>query len=124
MKLDTNLRTQHSTNQADFIPYNRYGTAIAGMSWLPLSGELLNGVYECFMLRMEPNTSTKAHEHMGHEEFLVLEGHLIDLDGAEYKTGDFVHFLPGSKHSSHSVDGCLLMVVLRGSNRPLSINEA
>lgn len=124
MKPDTNLRTQHSTNQADFIPYNRYGTAIAGMSWLPLSGELLNDVYECFMLRMEPGTSTKAHEHMGHEEFLVLEGHLIDLDGAEYKTGDFVHFLPGSKHSSHSVDGCLLMVVLRGSNRPLSINEA
>jgi len=124
MKLDTNLRTQHSTNQADFIPYNRYGTAITGMSWLPLSGELLNDVYECFMLRMEPGTSTKAHEHMGHEEFLVLEGHLIDLDGAEYKTGDFVHFLPGSKHSSHSVGGCLLMVVLRGSNRALPINEA
>ncbi len=124
MKLDTNLRTQHSTNQADFIPYNRYGTSITGMSWLPLSGELLNDVYECFMLRMEPGTITKAHEHMGHEEFLVLEGHLIDLDGAEYKTGDFVHFLPGSKHSSHSVDGCLLTVVLRGSNRPLSINEA
>jgi anti-sigma factor ChrR (cupin superfamily) len=105
------------------MPYNRYGKALEGMSWLPLSGELLNNVYECFMLRMEPGTSTKAHEHMGHEEFLVLAGHLIDFDGIEYKVGDYVHFLPGSKHSSHSVDGCLLIVILRGGNRPLSINE-
>lgn len=123
MKLDPNLRSVHSTNETNFVPYNRYGIPVEGMSWLPLSGELLNGAYESFMLRMEPGTSSKPHEHMGHEEFLVLEGHLIDLDGVEYKTGDFVHLLPGSKHSSHTPDGCLLMVILRGSNRPLADNE-
>jgi anti-sigma factor ChrR (cupin superfamily) len=72
---------------------------------------------------MEPGARSKPHEHMGHEEFLVLEGHLIDVDGAEYQAGDFVRFLPGSKHSSHTVDGCLLMVALRGDNRPLSNDE-
>jgi anti-sigma factor ChrR (cupin superfamily) len=123
MKLDPSLRILHSTNQANFVPYNRYGTPVDGMSWLPLSGTLLNGVYECFMLRMAPGTSSKPHEHMGNEEFLVLEGHLIDLDGVEYKTGDFAHLLPGSTHSSHTIDGCLLMVILRGNNRPLSDNE-
>jgi anti-sigma factor ChrR (cupin superfamily) len=123
MKLDPSLRILHSTNQANFVPYNRYGAPVEGMSWLPLSGELLNGEYECFMLRMEPGTNSKPHEHMGHEEFLVLEGSLIDLDGVEYKTGDFVHLLPGSKHSSHTTNGCLVMVILRGSNRPLSDNE-
>jgi anti-sigma factor ChrR (cupin superfamily) len=123
IKLDPNLRLHHSTNQANFVPYNRYGTPVDGMNWLPLSGELLNGAYECFMLQMEPGTHSRPHEHMGHEEFLVLEGHLIDLDGVEYKKGDFVHLLPGSKHSSHTIEGCLLMVILRGSNRPLSDNE-
>ena len=123
MKLDPNLRLTFNTSQTNFVPYNRYGTPVEGMSWLPLSGELLNGEYECFMLRMEPGTSSKPHEHMGHEEFLVLEGHLIDLDGTEYKTGDFVHLLPGSIHSSHTTDGCLMMVTLRGRNRPLSDNE-
>jgi anti-sigma factor ChrR (cupin superfamily) len=75
------------------------------------------------MLRMEPSSSSKLHEHLGHEEFLLLEGHLIDLDGVEYKTGDYVHLLPGSIHSSHTIDGCLLMVILRGNNRPLSESE-
>jgi anti-sigma factor ChrR (cupin superfamily) len=119
VKLDPNLRQCQSTNQADFIPYKRYGKLEEGMSWLPLSGEPLNGVYECFMLRMEPNTRTTSHEHLGHEEFLVLEGDLIDFDGVKYTVGDFVHLLPGSKHSSHTVNGCLLMIILRGSNRPL-----
>ena len=123
MKLNNDLRNQCDTNQAKFIPYNRYGAVVEGMSWLPLSGELLNNAYECFMLRMQPGTSTTAHEHMGHEEFLVLEGHLVDIDGTEYKAGDFIRFLPGSKHSSHSVDGCLLIVILRGSNRSLPADE-
>jgi anti-sigma factor ChrR (cupin superfamily) len=123
MKLDPSLRKITSTSQPNFTPYNRYGTPVEGMTWLPLSGELSNGEYECFMLRMAPGTSSKPHEHLGHEEFLLLEGHLIDLDGVEYKTGDYVQLLPGSKHSSHTVEGCLLMVVLRGNNRPLSASE-
>jgi anti-sigma factor ChrR (cupin superfamily) len=89
MKLDSNLRKITNTSQPNFTPYNRYDIPVDGMSWLPLSGELLNGEYECFMLRMEPpGSSSKPHEHLGHEEFLLLEGHLIDLDGVEYKTGD------------------------------------
>lgn len=119
IKLDPDLRLLLNTDVSNFVPYNRYGEPIEGMSWLPLSGELLNGEYECFMLCMAPGTSSKPHEHLGHEEFLILDGHLIDLDGIEYKTGDFVHLLPGSTHSSHTIDGCLLMVILRGNNRVL-----
>ncbi len=72
MKLESNLRKIINTSQPNFTPYNRYGTPVKGMSWLPLSGELLNGKYECFMLRMEPGSRSKPHEHQGHEEFLLL----------------------------------------------------
>ena len=121
--LDTNLREIIDTSSDKFIPYDRYGASIEGMHWIPLSGRLNNGKFECFMLRMEAGAVSKPHEHTGHEEFLVLDGILVDCDGTEYKSGDFVRLLPGSKHSSHSPDGCLLLVILRGNNRALGEEE-
>ena len=121
--LDTNLREIIDTSSDKFIPYDRYSASIEGMHWIPLSGTLNNGKFECFMLRMEAGAVSKPHEHTGHEEFLVLDGILVDCDGTEYKSGDFVRLLPGSKHSSHSPDGCLLLVILRGNNRALGEEE-
>ena len=121
--LDPKLRQIISTASNEFKPYDRYGDPINGMSWVSLSGELLNGEFECFMLRMEAGAVSKPHEHMGFEEFLVLEGELIDCDDSTYRSGDFVRLLPRSKHSSHTPNGCTLLVILRGNNRPLSDEE-
>jgi anti-sigma factor ChrR (cupin superfamily) len=121
--LDPLLRDIVNTGSGEFRPYDRYGTLIPGMHWLPLSGKLLNGEYECFMLRMDPGATSRPHEHTGHEEFLVLEGSLRDCDGTEYQPGEFVKFLPGSVHSSQTPAGCLLLVILRGNNRALDKNE-
>jgi anti-sigma factor ChrR (cupin superfamily) len=121
--LDTSLRQIINTGRDEFRPYDRYGDPIPGMSWVVLSGELLNGEFECFLLRMEAGAQSRPHEHMGLEEFLVMEGELIDCDGTVYRSGDFVRLLPGSKHSSHTPNGCVLLVILRGNNRPLSEDE-
>jgi anti-sigma factor ChrR (cupin superfamily) len=121
--LDQTLRQIISTHANAFKPYDRYGDPIAGMSWIPLSGELLNGEFECFLLRMDAAAVSKPHEHLGFEEFLVMEGELIDCDGQAYRSGDFVRLLPGSKHSSHTPDGCTLLVMLRGNNRALEDEE-
>lgn len=121
--LDTSLRQIINTGVGKFRPYDRYGDPIPGMSWIALSGELLNGEFECFLLRMEAGAQSRPHEHIGFEEFLVMEGELIDCDGTVYRSGDFVRLLPGSKHSSHTPDGCVLLVMLRGNNRPLSEDE-
>ena len=121
--LDTSLRQIIGTGSDQFKPYDRYGAAIAGMSWIPLSGETGNGSYECFLLRMTAGARSKPHEHTGHEEFLVVDGELIDCDGQVFSSGDYVRFHPGSKHSSSTVDGCTLLVILRGNNRPLRGDE-
>jgi anti-sigma factor ChrR (cupin superfamily) len=121
--LDTSLRQIINTGAGKFRPYDRYGDPIPGMSWIALSGELLNGEFECFLLRMEAGAQSRPHEHMGLEEFLVMEGELIDCDGTVYSSGDFVRLLPGSTHSSHTPNGCVLLVMLRGDNRPLSEDE-
>ncbi len=73
------------------------------MRWIPLSGEPGNGEFECFMQRMESGAVSKPHEHMGYEGFLVHDGVLVDSDGTDYNSGDFVRLLPGSKHSSHTL---------------------
>ncbi len=104
--LDTSLRQIINTGVDEFRPYDRYGDPIPGMSWIALSGELLNGEFECFLLRMEAGAKSRPHEHMGFEEFLIMEGELIDCDGTAYRSGDFVRLLPGSKHSSHTPNGC------------------
>ncbi len=121
--LDTKLRRVISTRADSFEPYDRYGDPIPGMSWVALSGELLNGEFECFMLRMEAGAQSRPHEHTGFEELMVIEGELVDCDGCSFRAGDFVRFLPGSRHSSHTPDGCTLLVILRGNNRALSEAE-
>ena len=121
--LDINLRHIISTTSDQFKPYNRYGDPVAGMSWIPLSGELQNGEFESFLLRMDAGARSNPHQHMGHEEFLVLDGELVDCDGTTFRAGDYLHFQPGSKHSSHAPNGCTMLVILRGNNRALTDEE-
>ena len=103
----------------DFKPFNNYGVTVPGMSWHKISYDKQNGGYGTYILKMEPNAKSLHHVHTGYEEFLMLEGELTDLDGKIFKKGDFVTFEPGSTHSSHTKEGCLILVFMRGINKPL-----
>ncbi len=101
-----------------FVPFDRYGSIIPGMSWHKISydDETNFGTY---ISKLEPGTKTIPHKHKGYEEFYVLEGELVDSDGTVFKAGDFVTFEPNSKHGSHTIGGCLLITFMRGINEPL-----
>ncbi len=107
---------------ASLLPYDRFGVYQPELEWLPLSGER-GSDFECFLLRFKPGAASLPHEHTAGEEFLVLEGELEDNDGRILKAGDFVVYEPGSKHFSRSPSGCLLLVILRGSNRLIETSE-
>ncbi len=62
------------------------------------------------LYRMEPGSTSQAHEHMGLEQFYVVEGELIDNDGTVYTAGDLVCLDKGTQHSSISPKGCLIVV--------------
>jgi len=68
---------------------------------------------------MEPGAKSLSHKHINYEEFLILDGELIDPDNEVFKKGDFITFEPGSSHSSYSKTGCLLLVFQRARNEPL-----
>ena len=92
-----------------FLEYDLEGPVQPEMSWLPLSFD--RGT-QCgtYLMRMQPGAVTIEHEHPGMEEFLILEGDLVDSDGTVFRPGDFVSYEPGTRHNSWTKTGCLLAV--------------
>ena len=98
-----------NAHTTEFLPYDLEGPVQPELSWLPVSYDRDTGE-GCYLMRMEPGAVTIAHEHQGMEEFLVLEGDLVDSDGRIFTVGDFVSYLPGTRHNSWTDGGCLLAV--------------
>ena len=101
-----------------FTPFNNYGKSISGMSWHKISYNQNTGVGS-YILKMAPGARSLKHMHQNYEEFYVLEGELTDEDNATFNKGDFISYKPGSKHSSFTKKGCLLLVFLRNKNKAL-----
>ena len=102
-----------------FAPFDNYGVSINGMSWHKISYSKENGGNGTYVLKMEPEAKSLPHKHNGYEEFLMLDGELIDSDERVFKKGDFITFEPGSTHSSYTKDGCLILVFMRGINQAI-----
>jgi len=92
-----------------FLPYDLEGPVQPEMSWLPVSYDRASGI-GCYLMRMDPGAVTIEHHHAGMEEFLVLEGNLVDSDGSVFSAGDFVSYQAGTRHNSWTEEGCLLAV--------------
>lgn len=67
------------------------------------------------LFKMEPGARLPQHRHVGVEQTFVLEGSLVDENGS-CEAGNFVWRHPGSVHSAHSPDGCLLLGIFQQPN--------
>lgn len=105
---DSSERRAVNAHTTPFLPYDLEGPVQPEMSWLPLSfdRESQCGTY---LMRMQPGAVTIEHDHPGMEEFLILEGDLVDDDGTEFGPGDFVSYDHG-RHNSSTRNGCLIVV--------------
>lgn len=68
--------------------------------------------------RMPAGMRTRSHIHNGHEQFLILEGELIEDDGTVFKPGDLVFYRDGTEHNSYTPNGCLLAVHIVSAETP------
>lgn len=107
-----NIRT------AIFQPFVFAGERVEGQSFLQLDDTFPEGS-GFHIYRMEPGSSSQPHEHTCHEQFLVLEGELIDNDGYVYRQGDFVLLKHGTQHSSRTLTGATLAVFVRSPEKPV-----
>ena len=101
-----------------FEPFDNYGSPIPGMSWHKITYRQETG-QGTYILKMEPGAKSTLHEHTNFEEFIILDGELIDPDNKIFKKGDIVTFEPGSNHASYTKNGCLILVFMRGKNKPI-----
>ncbi len=98
-----------NVKSADYVEWiNRDGSP-SGTHILQLDDKYPKGI-GFHVYRMDPGTSSEPHEHTEDEQFLVIEGELIDNDGTIYSAGDLVWLQAGTQHVSHSPKGCLLAV--------------
>lgn len=97
------------TRATPFLPYDLDGPRQPEMSWLPISYDRASG-NGCYLMRMAPGAVTIPHEHLGIEDFLILEGELIDSDGRVFRVGDFISYAAGTRHNSWTGPGCLIAV--------------
>jgi len=100
------------TRRASFDTYDLDGEVQPEMSLLPLDYDRESG-RGSYLMRMDPGAETFPHTHRWLEEFMVLEGSLVDDDGARFGPGDYVRYAAGTRHSSRTEEGCLLLVVER-----------
>ena len=103
----------------NFKPFDNYGKAVQGMSWHKISYDRSNGGFGTYILKMDPGAKSVPHKHSDYEEFIILEGELIDPDNKIFKKGDIVTYEPGSSHSSYTKNGCLILVFMRRKNNPI-----
>jgi anti-sigma factor ChrR (cupin superfamily) len=80
-----------------------------GTSYIQLNPETPRFV-GFYIYRMAPGSQSTPHVHGGAEEFVMIEGELIDNDGTVYKPGDVVWLAKGTEHTSHTKTGCVIAV--------------
>ena len=99
--------------EAEFQVYSLQGKPQEDISWhnISWSDEENSGF---FLAKFEPGAVSIPHEHLGYEEFVILEGELVDHDGWVYRTGDCVSLSAGSRHFSRSDTGAIVAVFVRG----------
>ena len=97
------------TAQAEFGEYS-WDPAIKDMSLLKLSYDH-KSAQGSYMIRMQPGAETEFHVHKRREEYLIIEGDLIEPDGTVLGPGDVVIFEAGTKHNSKTENGCLIFAV-------------
>jgi anti-sigma factor ChrR (cupin superfamily) len=106
---DSPDRTVVNAHTTPFLAYDLEGPVQPEMSWLPVSYDRASGVGS-YLMRMQPGAVTIEHDHEVMEEFLILEGDLVDSDGAVFGPGDFVSYEAGTRHNSWTEGGCLIAV--------------
>lgn len=126
----TNPVTPNATNHAGLSQLASRVVRVADLPWekTKFSGvEAKTLVFDrgtglvTALLRMAPGAILPDHEHAKIEQTYVLEGRLVDREGAEVGLevgpGEFVWRPAGSRHSAWTPDGGLMIAVFQVPNK-------
>ena len=72
------------------------------------------------LTRLAPGAVLPDHEHVDLEQTYVLEGSLVDAEGAA-TAGNYVWRPAGSRHNAHSPHGCITLSFFLKPNKFLDV---
>ena len=114
--LPEHLRSRHV--RVDELPWEP--TDFPGVECKTLLIDKAQGLLTV-LLKMAPGAVLPDHEHVRIEQTYVLEGRLVDKEGAEVGLevgpGEFVWRPAGSRHSAWTPDGALMIAMFLVPNR-------
>jgi quercetin dioxygenase-like cupin family protein len=105
---DRGRRRIFATGSLSMRPYDLEGPLQEDVSYAFLSYDEKTRCGS-YLIRMQPGAATIFHTHEHREEFLVLEGLAIDDDGTVLNAGDWIVYEPGTRHSTRTETGCVLL---------------
>ncbi|MCI0547489.1 MAG: cupin domain-containing protein [Candidatus Rokubacteria bacterium] len=108
----TDRSTYLDVSKIDWVP-TRFPGVFTKTLYEDASGKVTS------LTRMEPGAVLPDHRHVGIEQSYVLEGTLVDDDGA-CTAGNFVWRRAGSVHSAWSPEGCIVLGVFEKPNQFLA----
>jgi len=104
-----------------FQRYDRDNLMVPGLEWYLMTYNRATGK-GTYLLRYQPNTKTKPHQHMVLEEFIILSGKLFDSCGDVYRENNVVQFGQNTTHYTYTKKTpCVVFVVSGGENRPAKL---
>ena len=106
LNMDFTQKVVINTRHQDWTP-----SPAGGVLRKPLAREEAERGHATSIVRYEPGSNFKRHEHPLGEEILVLEGVFSDETG-DYPAGTYLRNPPGSGHAPFSEEGCVLFVKL------------
>ena len=106
INMDFSRRVVVDTNRQEWVQ-----SPMAGVWRKPLAREEAERGHATSIVRYDPGSRFKAHDHPAGEEILVLEGTFSDETG-DYGPGTYFRNPRGFRHAPFSDAGCVILVKL------------
>lgn len=106
INMNFNHRVVIDTNASHWI-----SSPMAGVWRKPLAREEVEQGHATSIVRYDPGSSFRQHDHPFGEEILVLKGIFSDETG-DYPEGTYLRNPEGFRHAPFSKEGCILLVKL------------
>ena len=120
----TDLFGEGLTNgQITWRPYVQPGREAVDVHWFYTGDETGADGAEAYISSFSPGAHGDLHRHLGFEILFILDGELVNDNGARYPAGTLVVERPDSIHRVSSPNGCKMLVIREKRTLPLRDGE-
>ena len=114
-------RTMINWKDADWVPYPTADGAPGAYAWHPIRP--LGEGAGFYLMKVAPGRASQPHCHEALEGIVMLEGELVDSDGAVFGPGDCIAYRAGSRHHTASPKGATMLVWTDGPIRAAQADD-